>query len=189
MVEYFVVHSSGLKPDFDLSRLNLFKTDYYEQPACVKVEILHCLCDELIEVEAIRFELNRRSLTAESGMAFEKNLNFEVCKKRTTLDPSSDICMNDETINDTNDLNSDECCLCKMDGNLICCDGCPAAYHSRCLGLASDLLPEGDWYCPECAMNRHKPWLKVRKSLRGAEVLGIDPYGQLYLHSCGYLLV
>lgn len=30
------------------------------------------------------------------------------------------------------DGNGDECYLCKMDGNLICCDSCPAAFHSRC---------------------------------------------------------
>lgn len=32
---------------------------------------------------------------------------------------------------------------------LLLCDGCPAAYHTHCIGL--DHVPEGDWYCMECA--------------------------------------
>lgn len=76
-----------------------------------------------------------------------------------------------------------------MDGNLICCDGCPAAFHSRCVGIASDALPEGDWYCPECAIGTHRASMKSRRSLRGADLLGTDPHGCLYFDSCGYLLV
>ncbi|PON42193.1 Autoimmune regulator [Parasponia andersonii] len=187
MVEYFLIYDSGLKPSFDLSSLKLFKADYYQQPVKIKVEILRCLCDDLIEVEAIRSELNRRSLAAEPGMVFERNSNFEGSKKRRVAPGiSGGYCLDDEVVDD---WNYDECCLCKMDGNLICCDGCPAAYHSRCVGIASDHLPEGDWYCPECVIDRLKPWMKLRKSLRGAETLGIDPHGRLYFNSSGYLLV
>ncbi|XP_062082236.1 DDT domain-containing protein PTM isoform X2 [Humulus lupulus] len=190
MVEYFVIHGSGLKPSFDLSSLQLFKADYYQQPASIKVEMLRCLCDDLIEVETIRSELNRRSLAAEPDMVCERNFNFEGSKKRrVALGISSGSCLDDKVIDDAVDWNYDECCLCKMDGNLICCDGCPAAYHSRCVGVANDHLPEGDWYCPECVIDRHSPWMKPRKSLRGAELLGIDPHGRLYFNSAGYLLV
>lgn len=190
MVEYFLIHGSGLKPSFDLTSLKLFKADYYQQPASIKVEILRCLCDDLIEVEAVRSELNRRSLAAEPDMVFERNLNFEVRRKRrVALGISSGSSLDDEVVDDTVDWNYDECCLCKMDGSLICCDGCPAAFHSRCVGVSNDHLPEGDWYCPECVIDRNKPWMKLRKSLRGAELLGIDPHGRLYFNSSGYLLV
>ncbi|XP_024027304.1 DDT domain-containing protein PTM isoform X2 [Morus notabilis] len=190
MAEYFVIHGSELKPSFDLSSLKLFKADYYQQPASIKIEILRCLCDDLIEVEAIRSELNRRSLAAEPDMSYERNLNHRVGKKRrASLGISGGSCLEEEDIDNNNDWNYDECCLCKMDGSLICCDGCPAAYHSSCVGIANEHLPEGDWYCPECAIARDKPWIKSRKSLRGAELLGIDPYGRLYFNSSGYLLV
>ncbi|KAM6596713.1 hypothetical protein CsatA_007237 [Cannabis sativa] len=190
MVEYFVIYGSGLKPSFDLSTLKLFKVDYYQQPSSVKIEMLRCLCDDLIEVESIRSELNRRSLEAEPDMICERNLNFESRKKRrVSLGISSGSCLDDKAVDGAVDWNYDECCLCKMDGNLICCDGCPAAYHSRCVGVASDHLPDGDWYCPECVIDRHTPWMKPRKSLRGAELLGIDPHGRLYFNSASYLLV
>lgn len=32
---------------------------------------------------------------------------------------------------------------------LLLCDSCDAAYHTHCVGL--DYIPEGDWYCLECA--------------------------------------
>ncbi|KAG5990317.1 hypothetical protein E4U54_004137 [Claviceps lovelessii] len=32
---------------------------------------------------------------------------------------------------------------------LLLCDSCDAAYHTHCIGL--DRVPDGDWYCMECA--------------------------------------
>ncbi|KAJ4845960.1 hypothetical protein Tsubulata_000757 [Turnera subulata] len=190
MVEYLLIHGSELRSGFDLSRLKLFKSDYYKQPVSVKLELLRCLCDDMIEVEAIRSELSRRSSGTEFDTDFDRNVNLGAHKKRRAMaDVSGGSCLTEEAVDGSSDWNSDECCLCKMDGNLICCDGCPAAYHSKCVGVANDLLPEGDWYCPECALDRHKPYLKTRKSLRGAEPLGVDPHGRLYFSSCGYLLV
>lgn len=187
MVEYLLIHSAALKPGFELTQLKLFKTEYYKQPVLAKVEMLRCLCDDMIEVEAIRLELNKRSSGAEPDMDFDRTTNIEVGRKKRVVTEAS--CLTEEIIEDVNDWNNDECCLCKMDGNLLCCDGCPAAYHSKCVGVASDLLPEGEWYCPECAIDRDKPWVKPSKLLRGAEQLGVDPHGRLYYSSCGYLLV
>ncbi|KAA3458919.1 DDT domain-containing protein PTM-like isoform X1 [Gossypium australe] len=190
MVEYLLIHGSGLNYGFDLTSLKLFRCDYYKQPASVKVEILRCLCDDMIEVEAVRSEVNRRSLASETDMDFGRDMKNGICKKRkATKDVSGGSGFSEEIVDDTTDRNSDDCCLCKMDGSLICCDGCPAAYHSKCVGVVNALLPEGDWYCPECAIEREKPWVKPRKSLRGAELLGIDPHGRLYYNSSGYLLV
>lgn len=189
MAEYLLIHGSGLKTGFDLKHL-MFESDYHQQPVTVKVKILQCLCDDMIEVEAIRLELNRRSMLTETDANFDQSMYFDICKKRRALmDVSGGSCLTEEIVDDTTDWNSDECCLCKMDGRLICCDGCPAAFHSRCVGVANDHLPEGDWYCPECAISRQKPWMKPQKSLRGAELLGIDHHGRLYYNSCGYLLV
>lgn len=50
------------------------------------------------------------------------------------------------------DGNTDSCCLCNQGGSLLCCDGCPASYHLRCIGEQAKSLPEGEWLCPECAL-------------------------------------
>ncbi|XP_057955453.1 DDT domain-containing protein PTM isoform X2 [Malania oleifera] len=187
VANYLLIHSSGLKCGFDLNCLKLFDRDYYKQPAHVKVEVLRCLCDDVIEVEAIKAELSRRLWTAEPDSDFDRNVNSETCKKKR-IDALGGTYLMQEVVEETTDWNSDECCLCKMDGSLICCDGCPAAYHTKCVGVANDLLPEGDWYCPECVIDKNKQ-MKLRKSLRGAELLGIDPHGRLYFGCCDYLLV
>ncbi|KOM51112.1 hypothetical protein LR48_Vigan08g193900 [Vigna angularis] len=189
MAEYLLIHDSGFKTGFDIKHL-MFRTDYYRQPVMVKVEILQYLCDDMIESEAIRSELNRRSLVTETDMGFDQNMYFDASKKRrAVMDVSGGSCLTEENVDDTTDWNSDECCLCKMDGSLICCDGCPAAFHSRCVGIASDKLPEGDWYCPECGIGKHRAWMKSRRSLRGADLLGMDMDGSVYFNSCSYLLV
>nr|XP_017222882.1 PREDICTED: uncharacterized protein LOC108199541 isoform X1 [Daucus carota subsp. sativus]XP_017222883.1 PREDICTED: uncharacterized protein LOC108199541 isoform X1 [Daucus carota subsp. sativus]XP_017222884.1 PREDICTED: uncharacterized protein LOC108199541 isoform X1 [Daucus carota subsp. sativus]XP_017222885.1 PREDICTED: uncharacterized protein LOC108199541 isoform X1 [Daucus carota subsp. sativus]XP_017222886.1 PREDICTED: uncharacterized protein LOC108199541 isoform X1 [Daucus carota subsp. len=42
----------------------------------------------------------------------------------------------------------DLCSICHTWGDLICCDGCPSAFHECCLGLKD--IPGGNWYCPLC---------------------------------------
>jgi hypothetical protein len=49
------------------------------------------------------------------------------------------------------DPNSDVCVICHRGGQLICCDGCPGAYHMACCGETRGSLPPGDYFCPECA--------------------------------------
>ncbi|XP_058199224.1 DDT domain-containing protein PTM [Rhododendron vialii] len=192
MGEYLLTHGSELKPGLDLCKLKLFESEYYEQPTLVKIEILRCLCDDMMEVEGIRSELNRRTLAIELNIntdRIHRNIKIEASRKRTSLDISGGSCLTEDVVDEATDGNSDECRLCKMDGSLICCDGCPEAYHLKCVGVANCLLPEGDWYCPECMIDKDKPWLKMGKSIRGAELLGVDPYGRFYYSSCGYLLV
>lgn len=189
MVEYILLHGAELKPNFDLRHLKLFERDYYKQPASLKIEMLRCLCDDVIEAEAIQSELNRRTIAAEN-MDFARNSKFYSSKKRrASIDVSAGSCLSEEAVDESTDWNSDECCLCKMDGSLICCDGCPSAFHSKCVGVASSHLPEGDWYCPECLIDKKNPWLNLAKSIRGAEVLATDLYGRLYYSCCDYLLV
>ncbi|KAF2321699.1 hypothetical protein GH714_001605 [Hevea brasiliensis] len=87
------------------------------------------------------------------------------------------------------DGNSDECGLCGMYGTLLCCDSCPSAYHSRCIGVVKMHIPEGPWHCPECTINKLGPTVVMGTSLRGAEIFGVDLYEQVFLGTCNHLLV
>ncbi|CAN8256530.1 unnamed protein product [Cochlearia groenlandica] len=184
VVEYLLFFGSKISPGIDLNRLNFSTNEYFRQPMSLKIEILSRLCDDMTDAEVVRSEINKRSFAAESDMEFDRKTNTEVRRRKRTM---MDLADNDEVI--SFDRNSDDCCFCKMDGNLLCCDGCPAAYHSKCVGIASHLLPEGDWYCPECASDRRVPGLNPEKQIRGAEYIEIDPHGRKYYSSCGYLLV
>jgi hypothetical protein len=46
--------------------------------------------------------------------------------------------------------NIDHCDICGHDGLLICCDGCPAAFHAVCLNKTQEELPKGKWICSLC---------------------------------------
>ncbi|CAI5734846.1 unnamed protein product [Hyaloperonospora brassicae] len=41
-----------------------------------------------------------------------------------------------------------DCSVCGLGGELLCCDGCPRAFHVNCIGLAE--IPETEWFCNEC---------------------------------------
>ncbi|KAL3671523.1 hypothetical protein V7S43_003443 [Phytophthora oleae] len=56
---------------------------------------------------------------------------------------------------DQNDLNEDACFRCGLAGELICCDGCPAAFHLNCTNLVM-VPPDGiPWFCSECTNPKH----------------------------------
>ena len=50
--------------------------------------------------------------------------------------------------------NDDDCSVCNRTGKLICCDGCPKAYHRRCLDRDSTNKADSDedWFCPSCVL-------------------------------------
>eukprot|EP01047_Picozoa_sp_COSAG01_P081885 COSAG01_NODE_16514_length_1230_cov_1.973475_1_plen_200_part_00 len=52
----------------------------------------------------------------------------------------------------------DICRLCGRAGELMCCDGegCPHAYHPRCVGFAKPPVING-WLCPQCARTKRNP--------------------------------
>ncbi len=50
------------------------------------------------------------------------------------------------------DGNLDMCVLCGIGGSLVCCDGCPGAFHMRCIGETAKSMPDGEWLCAECCM-------------------------------------
>ncbi|XP_071376907.1 autoimmune regulator [Centroberyx affinis] len=52
--------------------------------------------------------------------------------------------------------NDDECAVCKDGGELICCDGCPRAFHLACLDPPLACIPSGSWRCQWCHGNRVK---------------------------------
>ena len=64
---------------------------------------------------------------------------------------------------DENDLNQSKCNLCQGDGELLCCDTCPLAYHFYCLDppLTKDQVPKGEWHCPACKNAREPDYKKT----------------------------
>uniref|UniRef100_A0A8D0EAL0 Autoimmune regulator n=1 Tax=Salvator merianae TaxID=96440 RepID=A0A8D0EAL0_SALMN len=52
--------------------------------------------------------------------------------------------------------NEDECAVCRDGGELICCDGCPKAFHLTCLVPPLTEIPSGTWRCDSCSVGKVK---------------------------------
>ncbi|KAL5683558.1 hypothetical protein ACJX0J_009943, partial [Zea mays] len=122
LVEYLLTRGLELRYGMKLTDLCLLSTEYYRQPAGVKLELLRSLSDDVLEIGAIRSRLS------------------------------------------------------ESDGN-------DEGFRST-----GDLLPKGDWCCPECLIRKDGS-KNIANPMRGAEILGTDPHGRLYFFTCGYLLV
>nr|XP_054602398.1 autoimmune regulator [Nothobranchius furzeri] len=61
-----------------------------------------------------------------------------------------------ETAASMSHCNDDECAVCKDGGELICCDGCPRAFHLACLKPPLSSIPIGSWRCEWCCRHRLK---------------------------------
>jgi len=75
------------------------------------------------------------------------------------------------------DKNESTCRVCRQPGKLLCCEGCPAVYHHRCLRPRPNKqwIEKFEWFCPSCApskqriplrfKNGHKKWPKNEEPL------------------------
>ncbi|XP_048054696.1 uncharacterized protein LOC125273390 isoform X3 [Megalobrama amblycephala] len=79
--------------------------------------------------------------------------------------------------------NDDVCFVCNSEGDLVCCDECPRAFHSHCHLPAADGDSLGQWSCTFCVMKN----MKDSSQKTQQEVLS-SPVSQYTLH-CQYLLL
>ncbi|KAL6839776.1 hypothetical protein ACP4OV_030464 [Aristida adscensionis] len=187
---------------------SLLAIEYYELPVAMKLRILQLLCDHVVDSEKLKSELEDRE--GYNEMEYEMDICvFPGAGSRAVLAGASKASSykrindlqnletapkvtNPETVaaSASQDGNSDYCRICGMDGTLMCCDGCPWGYHSRCINLNKAVLPRGRWFCPECVVNKLGPTSsRIERGARGAQIFGIDMYGRLFLGLCNYLLV
>lgn len=193
------------------------KKDYYTLSVGRKLSILQILCDDVLDTEELRAEIDMREelevgTDSETGIftpangprrVHPRNSKTSACKDqemREFIGRNHDTksCAGqlfskghgqDASCEVDHDSNGDDCRLCGMDGTLLCCDGCPASYHSRCIGVSKMFIPDGPWYCPECSIKKSGPRIAGGTTLTGAEIFGIDAYEQAFVSACDHLLV
>lgn len=216
LVLYLLVNGFTKGPEWKGFYDEVFSGEYYLLPVSRKLVILQILCDDVLESDELKTEMSTRK-ESEVGMDYDaedtipaetgprkvhpRYARTSFCEDKEAIklvsasiavnQPGS-YCRDTENTGDGDgdaDRNGDDCRLCGMDGTLLCCDGCPSAYHSRCIGVMKMFIPEGPWYCPECKINMAGPSIAKGTSLRGAEIFGRDLYGQLFMGTCDHLLV
>ncbi|KAF5194958.1 Ddt domain-containing protein ptm [Thalictrum thalictroides] len=219
LVEYLVVMGYAKGPEWKEFYTVVLDGEYCSLSVTKKLMVMQILCDDVMESAELRAEVDLRESTEEEGIingienpltslngprrvhpkysktsafkdteAIHANPNNTKSSQGTNLGSKAQE-LDEDGADVDQDENSDECQLCGMDGTLICCDGCPSAYHARCIGLNKMLIPDGLWFCPECTAKKVEPTLRISAGLRGAEIFGIDPYEQIFLGICGHLLV
>ncbi|XP_051729621.1 nuclear body protein SP140-like isoform X4 [Ctenopharyngodon idella] len=117
-----------------------------------------------------------------------KTINFLI--KKEILHIHSFLCECVECSDDPEDLmdqkNDDMCYICDSGGHLVCCDGCPRAFHSRCHLPAADGDSPGEWICTFCVFRTSQQW-HDSSSMSKQEALNAS-VSQYRLH-CHYLLL
>ncbi|KAG6417670.1 hypothetical protein SASPL_119855 [Salvia splendens] len=212
LVNYLIAMGHKNGDDWKELYAHCLERDYYTLSVGKKLITLQILCDDVLDTEELRAEMDMREV-AEIAKDIDPGTELGACEPARILpgDSKTSDCMdieaaqraeNHQTKKSLDDLhteslvggavedgNGDECRLCGMDGVLVCCDGCPMAYHSRCLGLNKMPVSNVSWYCPECKVSENDPKILRRTTLRGGDVFGVDPTGQVFVASCDHLLV
>ena len=132
---------------------------YHHLSLNAKLAVLEFLLDELLQVEDIALEFTRRhttKATTHTGPSFLSSTQRD--HDINPLPPGVHAVASDAIYGPLprprefeEIYNADECSVCGIEGDLLCCDGCPRSFHRACIGLGGNSkLPEGKWLCPEC---------------------------------------
>ncbi|WOH03906.1 hypothetical protein DCAR_0623309 [Daucus carota subsp. sativus] len=217
--EYMMMMGYTEGPKWKGFYVDALQMEYYSLTVSRKLVILQILCDDVLDSAELRAQVDMReesevevdrdgdTIATHVGpkRVHPRYSKTSACKDQEATEfmketGDAKLSINSSSLGYNNngldagtdgdqDANSDECRLCGMDGTLLCCDGCPSSYHSRCIGVSKLCIPKGDWYCPECAINKISPKITGRTSLIGAEFFGVDPFEQVFLGTCDHLLV
>ncbi|KAK2916027.1 hypothetical protein Q8A67_000401 [Cirrhinus molitorella] len=89
-----------------------------------------------------------------------KMLNFLLKKKILRIHSLLCECVKCSTrVKDVMAQNSDdECYVCRSEGDLVCCDECPRAFHSHCHLPAVQEDSPGEWICTFCVLRNSQQW-------------------------------
>uniref|UniRef100_A0A672RX53 SP110 nuclear body protein, tandem duplicate 2 n=1 Tax=Sinocyclocheilus grahami TaxID=75366 RepID=A0A672RX53_SINGR len=85
-----------------------------------------------------------------------KTLNFLL--KKEILRIHSLLCECVKCSSQAQDKNDDECYVCRSEGDLVCCDECPRAFHSHCHLPTADGDSPGEWICTLCVLRNSQQW-------------------------------
>ena len=110
--------------------------------ALVKAEMDTDFEDECKEIH------RRRKETSEKLVKLDKDQGERDNQKQVAKSPSK--------LHDIMEILSTACEVCKSkddEDSMLLCDGCDKGYHTYCVNPPIEVVPEGDWFCPECVKN------------------------------------
>ncbi|GAA6072329.1 nuclear body protein SP140-like protein [Tachysurus ichikawai] len=113
-----------------------------------------------------------------------KTLDYLVKKKILQIHPVLCLCAVCRPEQKEQD-NDDVCYICNSEGNLVCCDECPRAYHHHChLPTLQQEALRGTWICTYCVF-KHNQKLWIQMNRKGA----MNSPVSMNMMRCEYLLL
>ncbi|KAG9254936.1 uncharacterized protein F5Z01DRAFT_621131 [Emericellopsis atlantica] len=70
--------------------------------------------------------------------------------------------------------NDEYCSACGNAGEMVCCDGCPRAFHFECVGINPEESLPDEWYCSECLVKGNPTHVKVHRGAFGPALNQLD---------------
>ncbi|XP_061371540.1 uncharacterized protein LOC133314115 [Gastrolobium bilobum] len=131
---------------------------------------IHCSCCDC-EVSPSQFE-------AHAGWASRRKPYLHIYTSNGVSLHELSISLSKERRFSTSD-NDDLCTICQDGGDLLCCDGCPRAFHIDCVPLPC--IPSGTWYCKYCqnVFQKDKYVQHNANAVAAGRIAGIDPLEQI----------
>lgn len=90
----------------------------------------------------------------------------------------------------------DHCRVCHRLGDLLCCETCPAVFHLECVDPPLSEIPNDDWQCSLCKINKvtgvsdcNLISEKHQGSLCRQDSLGYDRHGRKYWFVCRRIFI
>lgn len=96
-----------------------------------------------------RRRIRRNLLQAAVKRLYDIEMSFPSDRTERLLERVRSTNYQHGSVDNVDDYNEDTCFRCGQAGELLCCDGCPAAYHLTCAGLYS-MDTAQDWFCRPC---------------------------------------
>ena len=125
------------------------RPEYHELSLDIKSSVMQTLCDSLLDRPFIRAEIDRR----EEGGEGVTGIGGKEGQFAMMTPEEMEEAMAKAKEDGHQDFFSESCVLCGLGGVLMCCDTCPAAYHTRCAGeeYGDNMMNKSTkWRCPEC---------------------------------------
>uniref|UniRef100_A0A8C3GF07 Bromodomain adjacent to zinc finger domain protein 1A n=1 Tax=Cairina moschata TaxID=8855 RepID=A0A8C3GF07_CAIMO len=132
--------------------------------------VVHHLASALLQIEQ---GIERRFLKAPLGNDGGRSYKTVLDRWRESLLSSTSLSQVflhlstlDRSVIWSKSILNARCKVCRKKGDaesMVLCDGCDRGYHTYCIRPKLKVIPEGDWFCPECRPKQRSRRLSSRQ--------------------------